>query len=171
MLLNKEYKSSAQKSIWHSIMMLAQYQSVSIENNTEFIQEDYISGEKEFYSFMKALYTDMYENPAKYSVPTIPYDEYMQNRKPKKGIEKEHYTDTKECNLRNTFQQAIQFYPKFFYELGLRTEEIRKSDYALVLSIEKYEELLQSLKWAHIWKENEYRYNTIFARTIKALID
>jgi hypothetical protein len=141
-------------------MMLAPYQSVSIKNNTEFDQDDYISGEYEFYSFMKALYTDMYEDPAKYFVATTPYDEYMQNRKPVKGIEKEHYTDTKECNLRNTFQQAIQFYPKFFYELGLRAEEIRKSDYAIVLSTEKYEEVLQSIQWTHIYKENENRYNT-----------
>jgi hypothetical protein len=159
--LNSEDKSSAEKSIWHSIMMLAPYQDVPIENNTEFNQKDYMSGEKEFYSFMKTLYTDMFENPAKYSIPTTDYDEYIQNRKPKKDTEKQHYTDTKECNLRNTFQQAIQFYPKFFYELGLRAEKIRERDYALVLSMERYEEVIQSLEWKHICKENEHRYKAI----------
>jgi hypothetical protein len=169
LLLENESKSSAEKSILHSIMMLAPYRDVPIEGNSEFDQKDYISGEKEFYSFMKALYIDMYHNPAKYSIPTTEYDEYMKNRKPKIGVEKAHYTDTKECNLRNRFQQSIQFYPRFFYELGLRTEKIRKSDYALVLSIDKYEEVVKSLDWTHIRKENIERYNAINALGIETV--
>ncbi len=153
--------STAQKSIMHCINMLAPYQRVAIDGSLKFSLEDIFAAEEEFYRFMKELYTDMYDSPGKYLIPTAAYDEYKKTLKQKAGIEKMHYTDGKECNLRNTFQQAIQFYPGFFYQLGLYAKEIRESDYALVIARSDLDEVKHLVEWKHIYKENSRRYEVI----------
>lgn len=159
--------STPQKSIWHCIKMLAPFQKLDINLGDKFLQDDIYMAEDDFYQFMKALYIDMYANPMKYYIPTTAYDQYIKIAKVKSGIEKMHYVDSKECKLRNTFQQAIQFYPKFFYEIGLQAEEIRNSDFSLVILKDKLDSIKQSLEWTHICKENSYRYALIDYLEIK----
>ncbi|MDP4089416.1 MAG: hypothetical protein Q8930_09140 [Bacillota bacterium] len=161
MIEDRRHCSSAHKSIRHCIGMLAPFKSVKISQEIPFSQDDIFFGEEQFYEFIKNLYLKMYEDPEKFQVPTAPYDEYMKTARLKKGIEKAHYTDGRECNLRNTFQQAIQFYARFFYELGLKAEEIRESDYALVISKLKLDEVYASLEVTHLRKENPYRYEVL----------
>ena len=77
-------------------------------------------GQEQFYQLMVSIYHGMYESPETYLVFPAPYEAYLQKRQnTKKGKEKEHATDARESTLRNTFQQAIQFYASYFYHLGL----------------------------------------------------
>jgi hypothetical protein len=154
--------SSAQKSIWHSIMMLSSFEETGIENN-DFKQADIIEGEKEFYQFIKNIYKDMYKNPAKYAVPAAEYDEYIKNRKDDKTSEKGHKTnqDQIECKLRNTFQHAIEFYPKYFYKMGLAADGICKKTFSLIVSKPHYTKALSSLDHSYIYKENKQRLQVL----------
>ena len=152
--------SSAQKSIWHSMMMLSHFNEVSIENS-DFKKTDIIEGEKEFYQFIKNIYRDMYKNPAKYLVPAAEYDNYIKNRKEDKTPEKNHITDQVECKLRNSFQQAIEFYPKYFYKTGLSAQGICKKTFSLIVSKANYKKVLSSLDNQHLFKENEQRMQVL----------
>ncbi|HOJ81408.1 MAG TPA: hypothetical protein PLG72_11225, partial [Clostridiales bacterium] len=91
-----EHGSAAQKSIWHSMMMLAPFEGVAIDSDL-FDEESILEGERDFYLFMTTLYQDMYNDPAKYFIPTKPYDEYIQsilkNGERTRSAEKEHSTD------------------------------------------------------------------------------
>ena len=106
-------ETHAQRSIKHCLDMIAPFEA----SNQQL--ED---GQAQFYHFMVSLYSGMYENPEEYLVFPEPYEEYIkkleQQRKHARK-EKEHVTDSKESTLRNTFQQAIQFYALYFYNLGL----------------------------------------------------
>ena len=159
-----EHGSAAQKSIWHSMMMLAPFEGVAIDNDS-FDKESILEGERDFYLFMTTLYQDMYNDPAKYFIPTKPYDEYIQsilkNGERTRSAEKEHSTDPKECKLRNTFQQAIQFYPEVFYKLGNEADEICSADYALVISKPDFDDVMKSFSRSHVYKENGYRFRAI----------
>lgn len=159
-----EHGSAAQKSIWHSMMMLAPFEGVAIENGI-FDKESIIEGESDFYRFMTTLYQDMYGDPAKYFIPTKPYDEYVQNvlpnREKPRTAEKEHVTDAKECKLRNAFQQAIQFYPEVFYKLGAAADIACSGDYELVISKSSFDSVMKSFKRSHVYIENEYRFKAI----------
>ena len=152
--------SSAQKSIWHSIMMLSSFYEVSIDNN-DFKEADIIVGEKEFYQFIKNIYNDMYKNPAKYAVPVAEYDDYIKNRKDDKTSEKMHKTDQIECKLRNSFQQAIEFYPKYFYKMGLAADGICKKTFSLIISKSNYTKVLKSFDSMHLYKEINQRLQTL----------
>jgi hypothetical protein len=155
-----EHGNSAKKSIWHSIMMLAPFEKVKIDNHI-FDDDSYINGEKDFYQFIKSLYEDMYHEPDKYAIPTTPYDEYIRKSFNDKIVDKEHINDVKECTLRNTFQQAIQFYPEFIYKIGQAADEVCNKDFALVISKSKYDDVLNSFNKSHISKENDLRMNAI----------
>jgi hypothetical protein len=163
---NGEHGSSAQKSIWHSIKMLSPFEGVSI-NDDAFDKDSILEGESDFYRFITELYQDMYNDPAKYSIPTVPYDEYMKNRVVKRSAEKEHFTDAKECKLRNTFQQAIQFYPELFYKLGCAADEICNKDYALVITKSNYTCVMESFSRSHVYKENTDRINAVLSRGLQ----
>jgi len=154
--------SCAQKSIWHCIMMLSEFEAVPIKN-TDFNEKDIIEGEKDFYDFMNNLYQLMYKNPEKYAIPTAPYDEYIKSEKFNKPVVKAHQNDGVECKLRNTFQQAIEFYPKYFYQLGFAAEGICRDTFSLIVNKAMYNNALGSLDNTYIYKENGQR--------IKALAD
>lgn len=158
---NTEHGSFAQKSIWHCIRMLAPLHKVVIRDNTSFPEVDLLLGQEQFYSFIKGIYEKMYEDPTRFLVPTAAYDEYIKTAKTTKGAEKAHYTDTKECGLRNTFQQAILFYAKFFYELGLKAEGLRNSDYALIITRSELEEVHKLLEGTHLRQGNQGRYTVL----------
>ncbi len=151
---------SVHKSILHSLQMLASLKPIQVQGE-EKSQRDFWDGQIEFYEFIEELYCRMLSNPDKYLIPSMDYDAYMQTDKAKKRGEKEHFTDTKECKLRNTFQQAIQFYAKFFYNIGEGAEFIDQNDYSLVISKSVYEQVKESMMWTHIYKGNEQRYQRI----------
>jgi hypothetical protein len=161
-----EHGSSAQKSIWHSLKMLAPFKGAAIDDDT-FDKGSILEGESDFYRFISELYQDMYNVPAKYLIPTKPYDEYIKNRVVKRSAEKEHFTDAKECSLRNTFQQAIQFYPEVFYKLGCAADEICNTDYALVITKSNYASVMESFGRSHVYKENEYRMKAVLNRGLQ----
>lgn len=160
-LIDESNVSSAQRSILHCFRMLAPFEEVDIRIKDTLSQRDIHAAEEEFYHFISELYMDMYISPEKYYIPTAAYDEYKKTAKQKSGVEKMHYVDGKECNLRNTFQQAIQFYPKFFYELGLQAEAISDADFALVIMKDKLDTVKKSLEMTHLRKDNSYRYEVI----------
>jgi hypothetical protein len=158
--MNLEFISSAHASIWHSVRMLAPFAAISFCNE-QFTEKSFYMGQEQFYLFMQDLYSDMFNDPDKYAVPTKPYDEYMKSEKAKKHKEKEHMVDTKECTLRNTFQQSIQFYPKYFYELGLAAESLLEDSYSLVVPEEKYDNVKGHMLLTHLKNDNEKRYEII----------
>ena len=111
----KDFPSTAQKSIWHAYQFMSPFNEVvpmEFENDKK---RYLVKGEKDFYNFITTLYLDIYNNPNKYYIPTIEYDKYMMGRK---KDELPHKNDSKECSLRNKFQHSIKFYQDFFYELG-----------------------------------------------------
>jgi hypothetical protein len=142
--------------------MLSRFEAAGTEGN-DFNEADIIDGEKQFYQFIKSLYKDMYDNPAKYAIPTEAYDEYIKTVIKDVVFIKAHQTDAKECSLRNEFQQAIQFYPEYFYKIALASEGIRKKDFSLIIAKSRYDEALRSLDRPHIYKDNGQR--------MKALVD
>jgi len=154
------HDSFAQMSIWHSISMLAPFEAVSI-NSSDFNEADIIEGEKQFYDFIKNLYHDMYKNPTKYIVPTLAYDEYIKNRLIEEDVSHPHKTDAKESKLRNAFQQAIEFYPNYFYEISQAADKICKETYALILTKSRYDDVLRKLKRPHIRKGSEQRLKVL----------
>lgn len=158
---NGIHGSSAQKSIWHSIRMLAGFEAVEVKSRLAGAGA-ILRGEESFYRFMTELYNDMYENPSTYYIPSASYDDYMKNEaKAVIGREKEHYTDTKECKLRNTFQQAIQFYPEFMYKLGVSADKV--TDRELIILKSKYESIKESFKRSHVYSENNNRIGALNA--------
>ncbi len=156
----KEHGSTAQYSIWHCIMMLAKFEEVKVDIDG-FDSKDIIHGEKDFYTFMKTLYGDMYANPEQYGIPAAEYDEYMKNIDINKIHANGHKGDAKEAKLRRKFQQAIQFYPNYFWELGLAADEICNSNYELVISKSKYENVLKSFDNLHIKNESGQWLNAL----------
>jgi len=154
------HDSRAQMSIWHSIMMLAPFRAAGI-NSSAFNDEHIIEGEKQFYDFMKDLYNDMYKSPTKYAVPTSEYDEYIKNRHAENDPVHPHKTDAKESKLRNTFHQAIEFYPNYFYEIGRASNEFCKETFAIILTKQQYEDVIRKLKRSHIRKGNEQRLKVL----------
>lgn len=97
-----EMETYAQHSIRHCMDMIAPFEM------SKGHEED---GQLQFYQFMTALYRDMYQRPEEYMVFPKPYEEYMEKLKEQGAQrEKEHVTNARESTLRNTFQQAIQFY-------------------------------------------------------------
>lgn len=98
----------AQRSVKHCLDMLAPFEASDQQSE---------NGQLEFYRLMISIYQGMYENPEEYLVFPIPYEKYMiklQQQESHKKKEKEHVSDSRESTLRNTFQQAIQFYALIF---------------------------------------------------------
>jgi hypothetical protein len=151
-----EHESTAQSSLWHCLRMLSPFRAIHAEFGG-FDPQIIMEGEKEFHTFIKTLYRNMYDHPDAYFIDTVSYDAYIKTVDLEKLRADEHKNDAKEMKLRQTFQQAIQFYPEYFYRLGLAADEIRGDDYALVLSKEKYDEVLAAIDYAHIRKENGKR--------------
>ena len=129
----------AQRSIRHCIDMIAPF---------ELSDQQEENGQLQFYQFMHSLYHEMYQRPEEYMVFPEPYEVYMAKLK-KQGVqpkkEKEHVTNARESTLRNTFQQAIQFYATYLYRIGVKSEEIDKKTGALMIRKEDYSEVMEQM--------------------------
>jgi len=157
---HEEHNSSAQKSIWYCIMMLSKFEEVKVSIDG-FDTQSVIKGEKDFYTFMKTLYQDMYKNPDFYAIPTEEYDEYIKSINTEKVFANSHKGDAKESKLRNRFLQAIQFYSDYFWKLGSAADEICNAQYELVISKSNYDNVIKSLDNPNIKDESEQRLKAL----------
>ena len=162
---NRGHDSAAQYSIWHCLQMLSPLKTVKAEIDG-FDAGCVADGQNDFYSFMKTLYQDMYANPDSYLIPTVAYDEYMKNEGANEQLFDEHKTDAKENKLRQEFQQAIHFYPNYFYQLGLAADAICVESYALIINKQKYNNVIKALDTPHTRKDNYKRLQALVGRGI-----
>lgn len=145
----------AQRSIRHCLDMIAPFEIPKRQG------ED---GRFQFYQFMVSLYGAMYERPEEFMVFAAPYEEYCIKRQQQtttKKKEKEHTNDSRESTLRNTFQQAIQFYATYFYKMGLKSKGIDEQSGALMISGEDYADVLNQMERVHESKYNPQRYEVL----------
>lgn len=147
----RQVETHAQRSIRHCLDMLAPF-SPSAENE---------EGQWQFYQLMVSIYHGMYEAPEQYLVFPAPYEAYIQKQRTMpRGKEKEHASDARESTLRNTFQQAIQFYASYFYNLGLYGALDSQSG-SLVISKEDYACVLNQMNRIHESNYNAERYEVL----------
>ena len=121
-------------------------------------------GRFQFYQFMVSLYREMYQQPEEYMVFPKPYEEYarkLKEQEAQKKKEKAHVNNSKESTLRNTFQQAIQFYALFFYNIGLKSKGIDEQSGALIILKEEYIDVLNKMNRIHESKYNAERYEVL----------
>jgi len=137
------HESSAHKSIWHCLAMLARPGGGASVAETA------------FRSFMEDLYRDMYADPAKYFIPVDAYEKYIRSAGDPAGGP--HAADAKECGLRNAFQQAIQFYPDFFYKIGTAADGIDAAASGLIVAKDAYASAVKSLDYPHLRGRNAER--------------
>ena len=148
-------ETCAQRSVKHCLDMLAPFEASDPQSK---------KGQLEFYQLMVSIYQGMYESPEEYLVFPRPYEEYLeklQRRESQKKKEKEHVSDSRESTLRNTFQQAIQFYALFFYNLGLKCVSLDQRTSSLVVMKADYEFVLQQMKRNHGAEYNDERYEQL----------
>ncbi len=143
----------AQRSIKHCLDMIAPFEAS---------EHQIKDGQLQFYQFMVSIYRNMYENPEEYFVFPKPYEEYTAKMKQRdEHKEKEHTSDSRESTLRNTFQQAIQFYALFFYSLGVNCDSIDEENGSLIITKEKYCNILSQMSLIHDSKYNTERYEVL----------
>ena len=148
-------KTYAQRSVKHCLDMLAPFEASDLQSE---------KGQFEFYQLMVSIYQGMYESPETYLVFPRPYEEYLvklRQRQSQKNKEKEHISDSRESTLRNTFQQAIQFYALYFYNLGLKSKSLDQRTSSLVVMKEDYEFVLQQMQRCHGAEYNNQRYERL----------
>lgn len=144
-----------QHSIKHCLDMIAPFEVPNQQN------ED---GRLQFYQFMVSLYQEMYQKPEEYMVFSKPYEEYVtrfKEQEAQRKKEKEHVNNSRESTLRNTFQQAIQFYALYFYKIGLKSKGIDERSGALIILEEDYIDVLNQLNRIHESKYNTGRYEVL----------
>ncbi|MCM1047845.1 MAG: hypothetical protein NC433_05405 [Clostridiales bacterium] len=155
----------AQKSIKHCLDMIAPFE-MSGQHEEE--------GQWQFYQFMVSIYRGMYQNPEEYMVFPKPYEEYVKKLKmqeAQKKKEKAHVNDARESTLRNTFQQAIQFYALYFYNIGLRSIGLNKQSGALMIQKEDYAIVLQQINRIHESQYNVERLEVLSTHGIQVYQD
>lgn len=121
-------------------------------------------GRLQFYQFMVLLYHEMYQRPEEYMMFPKPYEEYakkLKEQETQKKKEKAHMNNSKESTLRNTFQQAIQFYVLFFYNIGLKSKGIDEQSGALIILKEEYIDVSNQMNRIHESKYNAERYEVL----------
>ena len=152
---NDQMDTYAQRSVKHCLNMLAPFEASDRQSE---------KGQLEFYQLMVSIYQGMYESPEEYLVFPSPYEEYLtklQKGTPQKKKEKEHISDSQESTLRNTFQQAIQFYALYFYNLGLKSKSLDERTGSLVVLKEDYKYVLKQMERIHDAKYNVQRYERL----------
>lgn len=154
-------ETSAQRSIRHCLAMLAPFEASDGK---------WQEGQEQFYYFMCSVYKGMYGKPEEWFVFPTPYEEYIKKvaargDAPKK--EREHAKDSRESTLRNVFQQAIQFYAMYFYNLGLDAESVDAASGALLVQKEAYQEILRKLGRLHESKYNAQRLAVLESRGLR----
>lgn len=148
-------ETHAARSVKHCLEMIAPFEASDRQRE---------EGQKQFYGFMVSIYQGMHERPEDYMVFPAPYEEYLSRRKKREvreKKEKEHVSDSRESTLRNTFQQAIQFYAMFLYYVGLQGEGIHGPSGALVISPGDYADVLGRMDRLHDAKYNARRYQIL----------
>lgn len=73
--------------------------------------------------------------------------------------------------MRNTFQQAIQFYALFFYNLGLASKGIDAESGSLIISKEDYEKVMHQMNRLHGSIHNTERYELLSELGLKITED
>ena len=147
-------ETHVQHSIKHCLDMIAPFE----------MQDQQEDGRLQFYQFMVSLYREMYQQPEEYMVFPKPYEEYAKKLKAQeaqKKKEKAHVNNSKESTLRNTFQQAIQFYALFFYNIGLKSKGIDEQSGALIILKEEYIDALNQMNRIHESEYNAERYEVL----------
>lgn len=142
--------TDAGRSIRHCLDMIAPFEASESERE---------EGQRQFYDLMLSIYRGMLERPEEYLVFPAPYEAYREKKKEEKR-ERAHGGDARESTLRNTFQQAIQFYAAYLYRLGVASQGIAESG-ALVLAEEAYEDVLEQMGRIHEAKYNDQRYQVL----------
>lgn len=148
-------ETHAQRSIKHCLDMIAPFETTDEQREV---------GQVQVYEFIVSIYQRMYEKPEDYLVFPVPYEEYIIKRKQKdieKKKEKEHISDSRETTLRNTFQQAIQFYALYFYNIGLKCKGIDEESGTLVIFKEEYASVLEQMNRIHESQYNAERYEVL----------
>lgn len=141
-------ETHVQRSIKHCLDMIAPFEASSKQLE---------KGQLQFYQFMVSIYQEMYKKPEEYMVFSEPYEEYITKSKEKvkqREMEKKHTNDSRESTLRNTFQQAIQFYALYFYNLGIECTGIDEQTGELIISKEAYGYVLDKMNRIHESKYN-----------------
>ena len=147
-------ETHAQRSIKHCLDMIAPFET----------QEQSEEGNLQFYQFMVSLYQAMYNNPEEFMVFPVPYEEYivkLKQQETKRKKEKEHVNNSRESTLRNTFQQAIQFYALYFYNIGIRCKGIDKQTGSLAILKEDYADVMNMMNRIHASNYNSERYGVL----------
>ena len=145
------FPSTAQKSIWHASVFMAPFREFIPPGAAADERHDIVSGEQDWYAFISELYQKMYQAPGVYYVPVERYDQYMHGRT---RSDLPHKNDSRECTLRNEFQNAIKFYQNFLYKIG-EYGTIDAKTYRLGISRKQFESLIQTLNINK--KENDVR--------------
>lgn len=140
----------AKRSVQHCLAMIASFAASDPERE---------EGQRQFYQFMISIYEGMYENPEEYLVFPAPYEDYIRRKSGEEKKERAHATDSRESTLRNTFQQAIQFYALYLYRVGVQCEGMEEQ--SLVITREKYEDVLEQMERLHESKYNAERYRVL----------
>lgn len=154
-------ETHVQRSIKHCLAMIAPFKAT--EKQLE-------EGQFQFYQFIVSIYKEMYKRPEEFMVFSGPYEEYISKSKDKlskKGPEKKHSNDSRESILRNSFQQAIQFYALYLYNLGLACTEVDEQTGALIISKEAYSSVLENMNRIHEAKYNAKRYEILSGLGVK----
>ncbi|MCM1125347.1 MAG: hypothetical protein NC429_02655 [Lachnospiraceae bacterium] len=142
-----------QHSIKHCLDMIAPFEVPNQQKEDGCLQ---------FYQFMVSIYREMYQQPEEYMVFPKPYEEYAKKMKEQETQKKKaHENNSKESTLRNTFQQAIQFYALFFYNVGLKSKGIDEQSGALIILKEEYIDVLNQMNRIHESKYNAGRYEVL----------
>lgn len=151
----------AHRSIKHCLDMLAPFEASDKQLE---------QGQLEFYQFMLSIYQGMYRNPEEYMVFPGPYEDYTAKAKdkPKESTEgKRHSNDSRESTLRNTFQQAIQFYALYFFNLGIESTGLDDSSGALIIPKITYDNVLTKMNRFHDSKNNAKRYELLSSQGLQ----
>lgn len=147
-------ESYVQRSIRHCMDMIAPF---DMPNQQE-------EGQLQFYQFMVSLYREMYERPEEYMVFPKPYEEYMarlQEQKTREKRDKEHESNSRESTLRNTFQQAIQFYALYLYRIGVKSKGIDGKTRSLMIWKDDYTDVIDQMNRLHESQYNTDRYEKL----------
>jgi len=145
----------AHRSIRHCLAMIAPFRPSMLSESV---------GQRQLYDWFQALYRGMLENPEDYLVFSGPYEAYLVKNKQRLDAlrnEKNHYSDSRESTLRNTVQQAIQFYAFFLYEAGCAALQEECTPLRLSLLPESYHHILQKMEKMHGAQHHPARYKKL----------
>lgn len=129
-------------------------------------------GQRQFHNFIRSIYHAMLKEPENYFVFPAPYEAYMEKNRQRlsemRGL-KNHYSDSRESTLRNTFQQAIQFYAIFLYELGKASLPEESRPDRLSLLPENHCSIMKKMERIHDAKWNAQRYERLLQHGLKIM--